>query len=79
MEKKTLLSFTWKLAEDNSLVILYEPSEFHSGEKSKHTVSILVEQNPSFALEVAKDFLDLDQGQSISQDSASNITKSALL
>ncbi|MDP7125992.1 MAG: hypothetical protein QGI00_00045 [Candidatus Marinimicrobia bacterium] len=29
--------------------------------KAKHTVSILVEQKPSFALEVAKDFLDLDR------------------
>ena len=47
--------------------------------KAKHTVPILVEQNPSFALEVAKDFLDLDRKMElIFQDSAYNTSKSAL-
>jgi len=46
---------------------------------TQKTGFLLVEQNLSFALEVATDFLVMDQGQAVYQDSATNTSKSALL
>ena len=89
--EKKLLSFTRTLAENNPLVILDEPSEgvqseniesmvyFIKKRSTQKTGFLLVEQNLSFALEVATDFLVMDQGQAVYQDSATNTSKSALL
>lgn len=40
---------------------------------------LIVEQNLSFATEIATDFLVMDQGQVVFQDKASNTSKTALL
>ena len=89
--EKKLLSFTRTLAENNPLVILDEPSEGVQAENIKSMVHfirerstqktgfLLVEQNLSFALEVATDFLVMDQGQAVFQDKATNTSKSVLL
>lgn len=89
--EKKLLSFVRVMAEGNPLVILDEPSEgvqpenielmtrFIKERRQQEVGFLIVEQNLSFATEIATDFLVMDQGQVVFQDKASNTSKTALL
>ena len=89
--EKKMLSFVRGLAEDQSMVLLDEPSEGVQWENILHmeasinerkragTAFIVVEQNLAFAERIADRYLVMDQGRAMLEGSPAEIDRGQIL
>jgi urea transport system ATP-binding protein len=85
--EKKLLAFTRTLAEDQSIILLDEPSEGVQWENILHMADlvkehrmrgasfVIVEQNLAFAELVADEYLVMDQGRTVLSGARSNVSR----